>query len=435
MAQLSIEFAELTSKLRDKHYEVHARTEGKWIYITVRDMDGQELPFQSDKPQEIAYTEFLADLKEIFDFGDQEIDYLLFTAEFDRRADEQATKRAKDPTWNPAVPERAERLARETIENTTQYSELVVLTREMAREILWNHIQASQKRGYGLDPDLEALARGEESFFAQRRYSDRHGKNLMDSMEGLEWKLTHQGLGIARDGFLIDGQHRATGVAASGIPIPIMITYNVDDSVFPVVDTGKGRTAGDVLTMLNIKDATQIATVIRLLYNYDTFRNPADWYSKPMSPERIRQKLIERYINIGDSYAVARSLSSSKTGRTYLSRSAMAAGHYIITRAWPDAPIQQFWTNVKGGNIDPYWHDYYDVENYNNNPGHALHRWAQREDDKTKAQGARRLKGQTKNSRELLMILRAWNDIIADHRVIQRYQWIDLNEAPVPYTP
>jgi hypothetical protein len=433
VAQLSTDFYELTKKLREKHYEVQAHTEGKWIYITVRDMDGQEYPFESDKPQDVAYPEFVAGLKEVFDFSDDEIDYIEFINQFDRRAATQEAKRAADPTWNPAVPERAAREAAEVVKNTTQRSEIVVLTREMAREILWNHIQASKKRGYGLDPDLEALARGEESFFAQRKYSDRHGKNLMDAMEGLEWKLTHQGLGIARDGFLIDGQHRATGVAASGIPIPIVVTYNVDDSVFPVVDTGKGRTAGDVLTMLNIKDANQIATVIRLLYNYDTFRNPADWYSKSMSPERVRQTLIEKYINIGDSYAVARSLSQSKSARTYLSRSAMAAANYIITRAWPAAPIKEFWTNVQGGNIHPYWHDHYDVANYNFNPGHALHRWAQREDDKTKTQGQRR-GAQTKNSQELIMILRAWNDINV-YRVVQRYQWVKSDEAPRPYTP
>lgn len=434
MAQLSTDFYELTKKLRDKGYEVHARTEGKWIYITVRDRDGEELPFQSNKPQEVAYQDFIVDLKEIFDFGDVEIDYLRFVADFEKLAAEQEAKRANDPTWNPAVPERAAREAALIVENTQQRSEIVVLTRDMAREILWNHIQASEQRGYGIDPDLEALARGEESFFAQRRYSDRHGKNLMDAMEGLEWKLTHQGLGIARDGFLIDGQHRATGVAASGIPIPIMITYNVDDSVFPVVDTGKGRTAADVLTMINVKDATQISTVIRLLYNYDTFRNPKDWYTKSMSPERIRQALITNYITIGDAYGVARSLSQAKGSKTYLSRSAMAAAHYIITRAWPSAPIMQFWTNVQGGNIDPYWHDYYEVKDYNDNPGHALHRWGLREEDKTKTQGARRVNGQTKNSRELIMILRAWNDIM-NGVVKSRYQWVDFPEAPQPYRP
>lgn len=438
MAQLSQEFVDMTMKLRSKGYEVHTRTEhnGTEIYITVNDLqdNSEPLEFYSRKPQDEAFRDFVIDLKEVFDFGDTEVDRMLFNAEFDRRAAAQEERRKKDPTWNPATIERAHRLADEALNNNRQRVEFIKLTREMAREILWNHLQATEERGYGVDPDLKALVQNDDAFFAQRKYSDRHGKSLIEAMERLEWKLSPQGVSIAADGFLIDGQHRVTSVAVSGIPVPMKITYNVPDEVFPVVDTGKGRSAGDILAMLNIKNSTQIATVIRLLYNYDNYPNPMDWFTKSMTNEQIYKQLLENYITLPDAYNFARSMYQSKQAKTYLSLTAMGAAQYIITRAWPDGPIKEFWTNVQGRNIDPYWHGRYKVEDYDNNPGHALHRWAMSEDFKAKNGTSKRPSGQNRNARELLMILTAWNEINEGRRR-ERYIWTKFNEAPRPYKP
>lgn len=438
MAQLTQDFVDMFEKLRAKGYEVHPRTEhdGTHIHIMVNDpQDNSEpLEFFSRKPYDDAFREFVVDVKEVFDFGDEEIDRMQFNADFDRRAAAQEARRKNDPTWNPATIERAHRLADEALANNRQRVEFIKLTREMAREILWNHLRASEQRGYGADPDLKALVQNDDAFFGQRKYSDRHGKSLIEAMERLEWKLSPQGVSIASDGFLIDGQHRVTSVAVSGIPVAMKITYNVPDDVFPVVDTGKGRSAGDILAMLNIKNATHVATVIRLLYNYDNFRDPADWFAKAMTNEQIYKELLENYITLPDAYNYARSMHQSRQSKTYLSLTAMGAAQYIITRAWPDAPVKEFWTNVQGRNIDPYWHGRYKVEDYDNNPGHALHRWAMSEDLKAKAGTSKRPNGQTRNARELLMILTAWNEI-NENVVRQRYHWKTITEAPLPYKP
>lgn len=438
MAQLSEKFYNMTEKLRDKGYEVHARTEhnGTHIHITVNDLqdNSEPLDFFSRKPHDEAFSDFVQDLKEVFDFGDESIDRMEFNAEFDRRAAAQEERRKKDPSWNPATIERAHRLADEALANNQQRVEFIKLTRDIAREILWNHMRASEERGYGVDADLKALVQNDDAFFGQRKYSDRHGKSLIEAMERLEWKLSPQGVSIARDGFLIDGQHRVTSVAVSAIPVAMKVTYNVPDEVFPVVDTGKGRSAGDILAMLKVKNATHVATVIRLLYNYDNFRNPADWFVKSMTNEQIYKQLLENYITLPDAYNYARSLHQSRSSKTYLSLTAMGAAQYIITRAWPDGPIKEFWTNVQGRNIDPYWHGRYKVEDYDNNPGHALHRWAMSEDAKAKAGTSKRPSGQMRNVRELLMILTAWNEI-NENVVRQRYHWKTFTEAPQPYKP
>lgn len=48
------------------------------------------------------------------------------------------------------------------------------------------------------------------------------------------WRLTHQGLLIGKDGALVDGQHRCHAVVKTGIAIDILLTF--DDSVESPLD-------------------------------------------------------------------------------------------------------------------------------------------------------------------------------------------------------
>lgn len=78
-----------------------------------------------------------------------------------------------------------------------------------------------------------------------------------------DWKLSHQGLAFDKQGYLIDGQHRCAAVLASGKPVQILATCGLDRDVFDVVDTGKARTGGDVLSVAGAKNASVASSAIR----------------------------------------------------------------------------------------------------------------------------------------------------------------------------
>jgi len=86
-----------------------------------------------------------------------------------------------------------------------------------------------------------------------------------DQMEKGEWKTTSQGIAISDDNKIIDGQHRLMAIVKSKIPQNMYVTRGLDyEEVFAVYDTGKNRTAGDVLSIKGVKNASSNAAALKI---------------------------------------------------------------------------------------------------------------------------------------------------------------------------
>lgn len=70
---------------------------------------------------------------------------------------------------------------------------------------------------------------------------------LARDMKRGHWQLSHQGIAIAPDGRLLDGQHRLNAIVEAGIPVRMVVARNVSPEAFAVMDRGKMRTLRDVL--------------------------------------------------------------------------------------------------------------------------------------------------------------------------------------------
>lgn len=91
---------------------------------------------------------------------------------------------------------------------------------------------------------------------------------LVAAIQAGEWVLTHQGVGVATDGTLLDGQHRLTAIVKAGEAVPILLTTGLEPEAFAVIDTGFARNGRDVLTMAGVPYAQRIPPVVRLLSFY-----------------------------------------------------------------------------------------------------------------------------------------------------------------------
>ena len=83
-----------------------------------------------------------------------------------------------------------------------------------------------------------------------------------------EMQLTHQGIAISENGRLLDGQHRLTAIANTGIAATMMVAYGLPESSFSVLDTGAARKASDALSIDGACNAHCIAASIRLWLFY-----------------------------------------------------------------------------------------------------------------------------------------------------------------------
>ena len=89
-------------------------------------------------------------------------------------------------------------------------------------------------------------------------------RRLAHALRAGHWRQTHQGIAFGLNGKLLDGQHRLTAIARTGIPARIMVTRGLDEGVFEAIDTGAARTAGDHFALLGYTNTNILAAALAL---------------------------------------------------------------------------------------------------------------------------------------------------------------------------
>ncbi len=89
-----------------------------------------------------------------------------------------------------------------------------------------------------------------------RKLREHRVKYFADAMEKGKWKLTHQGVAIASSGRLIDGQHRLRAIVLCGKTVPMLVTTDVPEDTYSVLDAGQARTMSDRLGTDNARTRT-----------------------------------------------------------------------------------------------------------------------------------------------------------------------------------
>lgn len=85
-----------------------------------------------------------------------------------------------------------------------------------------------------------------------------------------EWKLNGEAIKIARDGTVLDGQHRLHAVVESGVPIQTFVIENLEPETQDTMDTGKSRSITDVLAIRGEHQTAMLAAVLRRIYIYES---------------------------------------------------------------------------------------------------------------------------------------------------------------------
>ena len=107
------------------------------------------------------------------------------------------------------------------------------------------------------------------------RYLEDQGRNrkvkrgvverYASDMRNGKWEVTGQGLVFAKDGKLLNGQHRLLACIESSKTFPTLVVRGVEAKAFAKMDVGSNRTAGDVLSAAGYSRATLVAAASRVL--------------------------------------------------------------------------------------------------------------------------------------------------------------------------
>lgn len=123
--------------------------------------------------------------------------------------------------------------------NTTPTAEIIHVTPQLAGQWL-----AANVKNRNLRPKVVA----------------RYARDMADG----NWQLTGEAIKFARNGTLLDGQHRLRAIVDSGATVRTLVVNGLPDDVQDVMDSGAGRKAADALGLRGVKNAAIAAAAARL---------------------------------------------------------------------------------------------------------------------------------------------------------------------------
>lgn len=154
-------------------------------------------------------------------------------------------------------------------------------------------------------------------------------RSFAEAMRRGDWLVTHQGIAFDTNGVLVDGQHRLAAIIEAETPVEVTVFTDVAPDSFDVLDTGKRRTAADVLAIEGEKSTTLLAAMVRTVWLYEN-RRDASWSggAAGVTNHQIVQALeahprIREFVPVGERIA----------GETGMIKSAAGAASYLVDQA------------------------------------------------------------------------------------------------------
>lgn len=204
-----------------------------------------------------------------------------------------------------------------------------------------------------------------------------------------EWVLTHQGIAFNTNGNLADGKHRLYAIVAAGTPCTMMVTRGMPPDRFTAMDIGKRRSASDMLAVAGEPHSIVLAGTLRHLLLYET-ADVAEWRRARISPDQLLDTL-QRHPGARESAKAGQGMTKVR-----LSPTAAATAHYLIHQAWPDAPVDDWYAQLRSGaNFAP------------GAPGLKLRNYALTARERPATPAERRT---LKSVLHMALLIRAWND-------------------------
>jgi hypothetical protein len=96
-----------------------------------------------------------------------------------------------------------------------------------------------------------------------RRLRSRMVNTFASDMRAGDWQFNGETIKFAKDGTLLDGQHRLAAIAESGATVKVLVIRNLPRTAQDTVDGGARRQFADVLQLRGERSALALAALVR----------------------------------------------------------------------------------------------------------------------------------------------------------------------------
>lgn len=154
---------------------------------------------------------------------------------------------------------------------------------------------------YGISVDIETITPKDavnilERFNPENRKvsQDRINTYVRDIKSG-NWSFNGDVIRFDQNGMLIDGQHRLTAVAKSGVSIDFLVVRGIESITKVTIDTGKSRTGGDALSIESGVGSNDSHVMNGALTHYELYRKNGGIGSYSGSQRLVNREILESY--------------------------------------------------------------------------------------------------------------------------------------------
>lgn len=160
------------------------------------------------------------------------------------------------------------------------------------------------------------------------------------------WPLNGEAIKIARNGDVLDGQHRLHACEKADASIATFIVGNLPPETQDTMDSGMRRTTADVLTLRDEDHSTALAAILRRVWGWNQGDRKFTGRNSPTKTEA--QALLREAPEARRSAEIAVRVRSAFP---HIPQSALGTAHYLFNSIDPDATAWFFQRLADGAEL------------------------------------------------------------------------------------
>jgi len=187
-----------------------------------------------------------------------------------------------------------------------------------------------------------------------RNTAENNKKFLTKEMKNGRFIENGESIVFDKNGVLLDGQHRLLSIITSGNSYFIPIVRGVEPNAMATFDTGKNRTAADILTLNGFKQGVNLSTLIILIDTYGTKKLKKGSITHSRRVKLTNQQILE-YCQDNYHWLIEiihkNKLNYSKSKLKVLSLSQINIISYLLGGENPSSKVYDFIGHLTGNSI------------------------------------------------------------------------------------
>lgn len=151
--------------------------------------------------------------------------------------------------------------------------------------------------------EIVTIGANEAKYLLDLNSKNRKPKNSIvaqyaNDIKNDKFKFNGSSIVVSDNGILLDGQHRLMALeTAINKFIKVVLVTGVKEETMETIDTGTKRTAGDVLTLNNIKNSNSISAMVKNVLDEFRLNTKYEYGTRKRQDKDSTSKIVIQYTN------------------------------------------------------------------------------------------------------------------------------------------